>query len=629
MKENRKSIELLAPARDAATAVEAIKHGADAVYIGASGFGARASAANSVDDVARVCDFAHQFGARVYATVNTIVYDDELRDVERLVDGLYRAGTDALIVQDMSLLRLDLPPVALHASTQCDIRTPEKARFLEACGFSQLVLARELTLEEIRSIADAVKVPVESFVHGALCVCYSGRCQLSQAVKGRSANRGECAQMCRLPYDLLDGEGRMLVSGRHLLSLRDMNRSIHIGRMIEAGVRSFKIEGRLKDVGYVKNVVAFYRSALDAFLASHSDRYCRSSFGSSEISFQPDLAKSFNRSFTDYFLGDRRPWGQMASILTPKSLGEPLGKVLSQHGKRLRIATDVRLANGDGIGFVDVDGRFDGARVNSAVGNEVELRSPVTLKAGTMIYRTYNQLMTQQLAKDTSRRSIAVDATLRYVDNRLALTLSDERGNRVTHTVEAPALEAARASQQQRQEAELGKLGDTVYRLARAEVLPDLFVPASLLSRLRRESVDLLDRAWISCRRPELRRAEDRAAAYPSATLESADNVANAIAGQFYREHGVTQIVPALECQDPGRSITSPVMTTRYCLRRELGACRLDKKARRSLPEPLFLRTSGALLRVECDCKSCEMRLYLSERQTRSRADKGAGMQAD
>ena len=300
-------IELLAPARDAVIAMAAIDHGADAVYMGASHHGARADATNSIEDVRRACDYAHRFGARIYATVNTLVYDDELAAVEQLTHELYNASVDALIVQDLGLLRLDLPPIALHASTQCDLRTPEKARFLEALGFSQLVMARELTLDEIAAIRQATTVPLEAFVHGALCVSYSGRCALSYALKGRSANRGECAQLCRLPYDLVDGQGRILVEGKHLLSLRDLAQNDRLEQMMAAGVSSFKIEGRLKDMAYVKNVVAYYRRAIDKVIERHPDDYRRASTGTVELTFTPALEKSFNRGFTHYFLDERHP----------------------------------------------------------------------------------------------------------------------------------------------------------------------------------------------------------------------------------------------------------------------------------------------------------------------------------
>ena len=329
-------LELLAPARTADIAIEAIRCGADAVYIGGPSHGARQSAPNSLEDIRRVVDFAHQFGARVYVTVNTLVYPDEIADVERLVADLYRIGVDALIVQDLGLLRMKIPPIELHASTQCDIRSAAKARFLAEAGFSQLVVARELTVDEMREIASSVDVPIEAFVHGALCVSYSGDCQAGFASAGRSANRGECPQVCRHRFDLVDSGGNVLIAGKHLLSLRDLNRSQSLAEMIEAGVSSFKIEGRLKDLDYVKNVTAYYRRELDRIIAASGGRYVRSSFGSSTVGFTPDLNKSFNRGFTEYFTRSARP-GRMASIDTPKWQGEPIGTVLSNDGKRLKV----------------------------------------------------------------------------------------------------------------------------------------------------------------------------------------------------------------------------------------------------------------------------------------------------
>lgn len=605
-------IELLAPARDANIAIAAIDHGADAVYMGASHHGARADATNSLDDVRRACDYAHLFGARIYATVNTLIYDNELMEVERLVHDLYRIGVDALIVQDLGLLRLDLPPIALHASTQCDLRTPEKARFLEALGFSQLVMARELTLDEISDIRRATTVPLEAFVHGALCVSYSGRCAISQVIKGRSANRGECAQICRLPYDLVDGQGRVLVADRHLLSLRDMARHDRLEQMMAAGVSSFKIEGRLKDVGYVKNVVAYYRRAIDKVIERHPEQYQRASFGSVELNFEPALEKSFNRGFTHYFLDERRPadGASIASIDTPKSQGERLGRATRCNGNTLNIDTHARLANGDGLSYFNAQGEFTGVRVNRAVGNgTVLLREPTAIPRGTLIYRTADKAFNDLLAKASAGRYINVDATLRYADGVLSLTLADERGNRVTHTMPCD-LQPAAKPQGERQRAELGKLGGTIYRLREAKVPGDVFIPASLLAQLRRETVDLLDRAHRVTRAIDKRRAEDKTIACPVSQLTPADNVANRLAEALYRDHGVTDIEPALET---GAAVTAstPLMHTRYCIRRQLGVCLRGPNANR-LPRDLYLRTGSTLLKVTCDCKNCEMTITLA-----------------
>ncbi len=609
MKQGLRKIELLAPARMAAVGMAAIDCGADAVYIGASRFGARAQAGNSVADIGRLCDYAHRYDARIYATVNTILFDHELKEAERLVKELYAVGVDALIVQDMALLRLDIPPIALHASTQCDIRTPEKARFLASLGFSQLVLARELSLEEIAAVAREVEVPIEAFVHGALCVCYSGCCQASYAFSVRSANRGECAQLCRLPYDLVDADGRVLMGGKHLLSLRDFNATSSLAAMVEAGVSSFKIEGRLKDEYYVKNIVAHYRRQLDEIIAA-DDKLARSSVGTSTPGFDPDPFKSFNRSFTTYFLdGHRTPReSDMASLDTPKSMGEPLGRITAVKGRNITIATRQPMANGDGFSFRTAEGAFAGFRANKVHGNTVTTLEKVDVPVGAMVYRTRNKAFNDELTTAVARRTVAVDTELRQAGDNLVLTMSDERGCRVTHAVEAQGVGVARQPQGAKQREVLAKLGDTIYSLREATVLDDVFVPASLLTRLRRETVALLDRAHAVTRKVDLRLPEDRTARCPKTTLENVDNVANELARTLYLDHGVTTIEPALECGERPVPEGTTVMRTRYCLRRQLGACLRERDAHR-LPATLWLRSGDVKMRVECDCAHCEMLL--------------------
>ncbi len=609
MNNKRREIELLAPARDASIAIEAILHGADAVYMGPESHGARASAGNSTADIARVADFSHQYGARVYATVNTLVYDDEIPEVEHLIADLYKAGVDALIVQDLGILRMNIPPIALHASTQCDLRTPDKAQFLERMGFSQLVMARELSLNEISAIHAAVpNTPLEAFVHGALCVSYSGRCQVSQCLKGRSANRGACAQICRLPFDLLDADGNVLMRNKHLLSLRDYNASGHLEELLSAGVSSFKIEGRLKDCSYVKNVVAYYRRALDEVISRNSDKYTRASFGTSEVSFTPQLSKSFNRSFTSYFLTERRPENghSMASLNTPKSLGEPIGKVLYAKGKVVRLSTNAAISNGDGISYFDQRGEYRGFRVNKVEGGDLILKEPASIQSGTMVYRTFDKAFDDALKGQTAVRKVAVNARLWWAHGALCLQLCDERGNRVTHSLDCPEPDMAKTDQGQRQMQVVSKLGDTIYRMEKAEVMPDRFIPSSILAKLRRETVMALDRAQrITFKRP-LRRQEQADAPTFSRHLTYCDNVANHLARQLYESHGAETIQPALECEMP--SANPAVMHTRYCIRRELGACRLQKGGRQ-LPEKLFLRAGANVLEVQCDCANCEMHI--------------------
>ncbi len=606
-------IELLAPARNADIAIEAVKHGADAVYMGAQAFGARAAAGNSIDDIARVVHFAHQFGARVYVTVNTIVYDSELRDVERMIAGLYRVGVDALIVQDMGILRMDIPPIELHASTQCDIRTPEKARFLEAVGFSQLVLARELSAAEIAAIVEAVRVPVECFVHGALCVSYSGRCQASQLLRDRSANRGECAQICRLPFDLTDARGNVLVHDKHLLSLRDFNQSDRVEAMLAAGVSSLKIEGRLKDAAYVKNVVAHYRRVLDSAIAAGGGRYVRASQGVSEVAFEPRLSKSFNRSFTHYFFDSRRPTAdgeKIASIDTPKSLGETFGVVEQARGAAIAVKGNARAANGDGFSYFGPDGKYYGFRANRVEGNRIFPLGRVSLPRGTRLYRTFDKDFEDALQRDTATRYIEIDATLAYRNAHLSLELAEVGGTKAVVSATIENLAPACTPQAQRQCLELSKLGNTIFRARHINALDGLFVPSSLLTRLRRDAVEALLRAKRAAYRYGYRRAEDRGATFPTQNLVSADNVANRLASDFYRSHGVVAIEPAMEVKQPTPGEERPVMHTRYCLRRQLGACLLTP-AGSKLPRDLYLRGTGSVvLRVECTCHDCGMKLY-------------------
>lgn len=422
-----KSIELLSPAKDYDTAIAAINHGADAVYIGASSFGARAAAGNSLEDLKRLVDYAHQFRARIYTTVNTIVYDHELRKVEHLVKELYKIGIDALIVQDMGLLRLDLPPIELHASTQCDTRTPEKARFLQDVGFSQIVLARELTLSEITEICNAVTIPVETFVHGALCVSYSGSCHAGEAMLNRSANRGECPQVCRMKYDLIDNRGNAIVRDRYLLSLRDFNASSSLSQLLKAGVSSFKIEGRLKDISYVKNITAYYRTLIDKNISTNPKLYQRASCGKESLTFSPNPQKSFNRGFTDYFLTSRRPDQELASIYTPKSLGEELkaGEMPD---------------NGDGISFFDKENdKYTGFRVNRVEGKRIIPARPFKIPKSIVLHRTFDNKWEQLMSRgDTSTRKISVDIEL----NRTNATAVDERGCKVVLPVEFEPLTA-------------------------------------------------------------------------------------------------------------------------------------------------------------------------------------------
>lgn len=604
---NTAPLELLAPARNADIAIDAILCGADAVYIGAPAFGARAAAGNSVTDIARAAELAHRFDARIYVTMNTIVYDSEIPAVEALVRELYDAGVDALIVQDMAYLRMQLPPIALHASTQCDTRTPARAALLEKAGFSQIVLARELTLDEIRAVRAATTVPLEAFVHGALCVSYSGDCQAGFMATGRSANRGECPQMCRLPYRLCDASGRDLAPERHYLSLRDMNRIDLLADMADAGVSSFKIEGRLKDAAYVRSTVAAYSAALDAVVAASGGRYCRASHGRSEAGFSPDVAKVFNRGYTSYFLNTpRREPGRIASMASPKNTGERVGTVLSCRGKVLTARLNTALHNGDGLGYFDPDGRFAGFRLNKVEGNRLFAASDLRIAPGTPLYRNADKAYTDAVASARPQRSVALNMRLRGIDSeRIALSITDERGNAVECVAEVP-YQQANSPQTDARRRTLERLGGTIYRLESLDDgLADRFVAASALTALRRDALASLESAQRA-RYAYDRRRPCRLAPGDMAGLTTTyhDNVANALAAEVYTAAGATIAERAAEVKRPTGE--TRVMTTRYCLRRELGACLRTPSAKR-LPTPLYLCAPGIRYRLDFDCAACEM----------------------
>lgn len=582
-------IELLAPAANSDIAIEAILHGADAVYIGPPSHGARKAASNSLKEIKRVVDFAHPYGVKVYATVNTIVYDNEAESVASLISDLYKIGVDAIIVQDMGILRMDIPPIALHASTQCDTRTPEKALFLEKIGFSQIVLARELTLEEIKSITDTVSVPVECFVHGALCVSFSGRCHASQEIFGRSANRGECAQICRWAYNLVDADGRSLAKNRHLLSLKDLNLSDRIEELLKAGVSSFKIEGRLKDASYVKNIVALYRQKIDSIISRYPDLYTRSSSGQSEIEFTPKADKSFNRGFTNYFIDNKRP-SDIASLLTPKSMGEEI--------------KDVRnLRNGDGISFFNPRMEYEGVMVNGIKGNKIIGNREFVLPKNSVIHRTFDIEWQKKLTKPTATRRLRLEIEL----SDTHLSARDERG--VCVTLPLPEnLEEAKKRVNLRPH--FDKFGNTIFKLVDFNYEQfTKFIPPSVLSDLRRRLVETLMQCSKATYPYEYRKQESYDALYPWKKLDFRDNVANNLAAQFYRDHGVDEIQPAIEIDEKGINGPKVVMTTRHCILRELGMCLKDKKRnqKQNFRLPLSLESGKNKFNLRFDCLNCRM----------------------
>ncbi len=607
-----RKIELLAPARNLECGIEAVNHGADAVYIGAPKFGARAAATNSMDDIGRLTDYAHLYGVRIYVTVNTILKDEELKETEDMIWELYRRGVDALIVQDMGLTRLNLPPIPLHASTQMDNRTAGKVRFLAEAGFRQVVLARELSLDEIAAIHKACPdTPLEVFVHGALCVSYSGQCYASQACFGRSANRGECAQFCRLPFSLVDADGRVVVKDKHLLSLKDMNRLDMLEQLLDAGVTSLKIEGRLKDVAYVKNVTAAYSQRLDAILKRRKE-YVRASSGTCRLDFRPQPEKSFSRGFTHYFLEGRGE--DIASFDTPKSLGEAMGTLKEQRGGWVSVAGVKPFHNGDGVCYLDEQGRLQGFRINRVEGNKLFPAGNVArIRPRTPLFRNLDQEFERALARKSAERKIGVRLRLEENAFGFSLTADDEDDNRVTLAF-GYAKERARTPQVENLRTQLAKLGGTPYELtepADIALTEEWFVPSSVVADWRRQVVERLTAARRINYRRELAVWRPTHHAYLATTLTYLGNVMNDEARRFYLDHGVKAVAPAYEKQ-PADGVV--LMFCRHCLRYSMGWCPVHQKGRSPYREPYYLASSdGRRFRLEFDCKNCQMKVLANE----------------
>ena len=607
-------LELLSPAKNADFGIEAINHGADAVYIGGPGFGARAGAGNSLADIERLSRYAHRFNARVLLALNTILRDDELDHARRLAWQAFEAGVDALIVQDMGLLEIDLPPIELHASTQCNIRTPQKARFLEDVGFSQMVLARELSLAQIRAIAAQTSVPLEFFVHGALCVSYSGQCYLSHAQTGRSANRGDCSQACRLPWSLADQNGTTLVSKQHLLSLKDNDQSHNLRALIEAGIRSFKIEGRLKDLSYVKNITAHYRQQLDALMDASNGQWQSRATGRCHFLFTPQPEKTFNRGATDYFVNERRD--DIGAFASPKFVGEAIGQVARRVRNQLEITSSATLNNGDGLTWFTPDGELTGLRINLAEPipggfrlstSLVDGRLPAELQTGTQLYRNHDQHFERLLEKKSAERRIPLHLCLTETPSGFALEMRDEAGLSAQVRIEQAkevAQNAERTLATLRDN--LSRLGNTLYQAASLELVLSApwFIPGSVLNNLRRDAVEALDAARAAAwQRPARRPAVEPPVPYPEETLSYLGNVFNRQAQAFYARHGVRLIEPAYECQQEKGEVS--LMITRHCLRYSLHLCPKQVKGLR--PEPLILMNGKEKLQLRFDCKACEM----------------------
>lgn len=606
-KMKQRPIELLAPAKNLECGIEAINHGADAVYIGAPRFGARAAAGNSLADIEALVQYAHLYNVRIYVTVNTILRDDELKETEAMIGDLYRVGVDALIVQDMGLTQLNLPPIPLHASTQMDNRTVEKVRFLADAGFRQVVLARELSVNEISRIhAACPDTLLEVFIHGALCVSYSGQCYVSEACFGRSANRGECAQFCRLQFDMTDADGKVIEKGKHLLSLKDMNQSDNLEELLDAGASSLKIEGRLKDVSYVKNVTAYYRQKLDALFKRRKE-YVRASSGSVKLAFRPQLDKSFSRGFTDYFAHGRNPG--IFSFNTPKSLGEEVGTVKEIRGNYLTVAGVKAFSNGDGLCYLDAQGRLQGFRVNRVENNKLFPQEMPRIKLKTVLYRNFDQEFDRIMQKKSAERKLTVDVSLAENNFGFTLTMCDEDGNSVSMALSKDK-ELARTPQHDNLINQLGKLGSTPFvpRNIEVDLSENWFIPSSELAELRRATVEkLLALRRINYHR-ELWRMPETEHPYPQKELTYLGNVMNKEAAAFYQKHGVEKIAPAFEVEHPEGAA---LMFCKHCLRYSMGWCPVHHKVKSPYREPYYLVSGdGKKFRLQFDCKNCQMKVY-------------------
>ena len=594
-------IELLAPAKNLEAAMAAIDYGADAIYMGAARFGARRAAGNSTEDIARAVEYAHQYGVRVHVALNTLLFDNEIKEAEATARQLIDVGIDALIVQDMALRAMNLP-IEMHASTQVSNTTAEGAKFLEECGFSRVILERALTLEDIKKIRQATNVELECFIHGAICVGWSGRCFLSRTTSQRSGNRGECSQPCRLPYDLTDTSGRKILSGKHLLSVRDLDLSESLEELILAGVSSFKIEGRLKDSRYIKNIVAYYRQLLDDIIARHTDLR-RASIGESSIDFTPNPAKSFTRGASSYMLYGKR--GDVASFDTPKAVGEYIGRVESLSRNGFRLDSSATLAAGDGICLSRRNG-FCGTNINSAENGVIVPNRMEGIEVGSRVYRNYDHRFTLALDRSKTKRTIPCSAKLELSADGVTLSVKDCEGIEVVVSRECELQMASDAEKMaataQRQ---IEKTGGTIFTIREFEISGnEYFAPASALNDIRREALELLRRKRIELNINHNIIDDDFSARYPSNVITRYENVTNHLAEEFYHRHGVERIEPALE-QQP--TISERVMVSSYCIRREIGECLKEKP---KIKGDLFLEHGTTRYALNFDCALCQMELW-------------------
>jgi collagenase-like PrtC family protease len=604
---SKKIIELLAPAKNLVCGRAAIAHGADAIYIGGPKFGAREDAGNSLQDIEKLVAEAQVFGIKVYVALNTLLYDSELEDARLQIKNLYEIGVDALIIQDMGILEMDLPPIPLHASTQLHNYLPEQIKFLEAVHFKRAVLARELSLDQIREIRSQTSIELEAFIHGSLCVSFSGRCYLSHAIGGRSANRGACAQPCRKRYTLYDAERKVIAADQHLLSLKDLNHSNSIRELAEAGIQSFKIEGRLKEADYVKNITAFYRKKIDAFLEEQPE-YKAASAGKSYLSFDANPTKSFNRGATEYFLHGRSK--EITSFESPKFLGESVGEVTNVTAKYFEVETTLQIANNDGLVFISLSGESIGIKVNTAERERIFPDKMNGIFPGAKVYRNYDHLFHQQLKTDLTVRKIGVSIEIGESADGFELTARDESGIAVTSEYDLPKNPARdRLKSKETICHQLAKSGDTPYFVSEVETngTEKFFFQASALNAMRR---DLLDRI-TEARKKKIKNnlvIQPNSYPYPVKEIGYEGNISNQLARQFYQRHGVENPDQAFEKQADIQGKT--VMTTKHCLKFQMGFCpKYGGKKPLNFSEPFSLNDGVHELRLDFDCLQCVMKV--------------------
>jgi len=604
-----KKIELLAPAKNLEAGIAAINYGADAIYIGAPKFGARAAAGNTIEDIEELIRYAHQYWAKVYIALNTILYDEELSEAEQLIHKLYKIGADALIVQDMGILEMNLPPIELHASTQTHNYDLDRIKFLEKVGFKRIILARELSLDQIKEIRKNTSVELEYFIHGALCVSLSGQCYFSQAVGGRSANRGECSQACRMKYDLVDQEGKVIAKDKYLLSLKDLNLSGHLQEIMESGVCSLKIEGRLKDKSYLKNVTSYYRQAIDKIIDRKSN-FKKVSSGDINPLFKPDLERTFNRAYTDYFFTGRIP--EIANFHTPKSMGKEIGRILEVKKDHFVIETLFELHNGDGLCFFNKNKLLKGILVNGVQGNKIYPNEMNMLLKDAILYRNNDHEFAKELKRDNAKRKIAVDFYLECKSDLLTLIATDEDGISAS-TQHTEPFESARNEKMaiDNLKKQLNKTGDSIYQVNSIDFsyTQAPFLPAKLLNDLRRKCLDLLTENRFNSLINTNPKPLIAHPTYPGKNLTYMDNVVNCKAEEFYHKCGVEKIEKGFELQNDYSGMT--IMTTKHCLRHEFGMCPKEITTQSKENLPLYLVDNKNRYRLEFNCQRCEMKIIL------------------